>query len=67
MENKNKKSQKLIIETTQWSIDRFEVLIREDRHEDAIALNEEFNEWINYSIEGGFDDPNGQLEVVMIS
>jgi len=64
---KDKKAEKLVKLNTQWSIDRFDELVKADRHADAIALNEEFNEWIDFRIEGGFEDPHGNLEVFMLS
>lgn len=58
---------KTVMDNTQWSIERFDYLIKEDRYEDAIALNEEFDEWINFSFEGGFEDPDANMEVYTIS
>ena len=44
-------TEELVFDIRDWSIDRFSKLTRKNKIEDAIALEEEFSEWLGRGLE----------------
>jgi hypothetical protein len=44
-------TEELVFDIRDWSIDRFSKLTRKNKIEDAIALEEEFSEWLGHGLE----------------
>ena len=45
-------TEELVFDIRDWSIDRFAKLTRKNQIENAIALEEEFSEWLGYGLDG---------------
>jgi hypothetical protein len=45
-------TEELVFDIRDWSIDRFSKLTRKNEIENAIALEEEFSEWLGYGLDG---------------
>jgi hypothetical protein len=45
----------LVVDIRDWSIDRFCQLTRKNKIEDAIALEEEFSEWLGSGLDGDIE------------
>jgi hypothetical protein len=42
-----------VVQVRDWAVERIESLHEQDRHKNAIALMEEFDEWLDISEETG--------------
>jgi hypothetical protein len=45
----------LVVDIRDWSIDRFSKLTKKNKFEDAIALEEEFSEWLGSGLDGDIE------------
>ena len=45
----------LVVDIRDWSIDRFSILTKKNKIEDAIALEEEFSEWLGSGLDGDIE------------
>jgi hypothetical protein len=45
----------LVVDIRDWSVNRFSYLTRKNKIEDAIALEEEFSEWLGSGLDGDIE------------
>jgi len=48
-------TEELVFDIRDWSIDRFSKLTRKNEIENAIALEEEFSEWLGHGLDGNIE------------
>ena len=51
MKDKDMQTEDLVLQIRDWSIDRFSKLTKKKQLENAIALEEEFSEWLSADVE----------------
>lgn len=51
MDNRDMQTEDLVLQIRDWSIDRFSKLTKKKQLENAIALEEEFSEWLSADVE----------------